>query len=202
MAGFRFAVLQAALHPRNTLPPPRRAGLRFPTPVGHGRGLASRPGCAAPLPSSFTSFGCGSAKPLPALPLATGLAFTRLALAASRYLRRASLLLRAACVRSSSPGFTHARGDAAAFLSAHRQPAAARVARDSLCLPLVVPYRLRRGYCRPTLLPCPSASTACRRPSLCSDADLLCPLSALTLATGQVFTADHASVSIVPRSLP
>ena len=76
------------------------------------------------------------------------------------------------------------------------------IARDSLCLPLLVPYRLRRGYCRPTLLPCPSASTACRRPSLCSDADLLCPLSALTLATGQVFNADHASVSIVPRSLP
>ena len=98
------------LHPRSTLPPPRRVGLLCPTPVGHGRGLASRPGCADPLPSSFTSFGCGSAKPLPALPLATGLAFTRFALAASRYLRRASLPLRAACVRSSSPGFTHARG--------------------------------------------------------------------------------------------
>ena len=36
------------LHPRNTLPPPRRVGLRYPTPVGHGRGLASRPGCAGP----------------------------------------------------------------------------------------------------------------------------------------------------------
>ena len=36
------------LHPRSTLPPPRRVGLRFPTPVGHGRGLASRPGCAGP----------------------------------------------------------------------------------------------------------------------------------------------------------
>ena len=46
--GLSFAVLQAALHPRNTLPPPRRAGLRFPTPVGHGRGLAARPGCAGP----------------------------------------------------------------------------------------------------------------------------------------------------------
>ena len=50
----------------------------------------------------------------------------RLALAASRYLRRASLLLRAACVRSSPPGFTHARGNAAAFLPPLRQPAAAR----------------------------------------------------------------------------
>ena len=46
--GLSFAVLQAALHPRSALPPPRRSGLRFPTPVGHGRGLASRPGCAAP----------------------------------------------------------------------------------------------------------------------------------------------------------
>ena len=33
---------------RSTLPPPRRVGLRFPPPVGHGRGLASRPGCAGP----------------------------------------------------------------------------------------------------------------------------------------------------------
>jgi hypothetical protein len=33
---------------RNALPPPRRSGLRFPPPVGHGRGLASRPGCAVP----------------------------------------------------------------------------------------------------------------------------------------------------------
>ena len=46
--GLSFAVLQAALHPRSALPPPRRSGLRFPTPVGHGRGLASRPGCAGP----------------------------------------------------------------------------------------------------------------------------------------------------------
>ena len=97
-----------------------------PTPVGHGRGLAARPGCAGPLPSSFTAFGCGSAKPLSALPLATGLSFTRFALAASRYLRRASLLLRVACVRSSSPGFTHARRHAAGFLPPLRQPAAAR----------------------------------------------------------------------------
>jgi len=35
-----------------------------------------------------------------------------------------------------APGFTHARGTAEAkFLPAHRQPAAARIARDSLCLP-------------------------------------------------------------------
>ena len=46
--GLAYAVLWAALHPRSNLPPPRRVGLRFPTPVGHGRGLASRPGCAGP----------------------------------------------------------------------------------------------------------------------------------------------------------
>ena len=51
----------------------------------------------------------------------------RFALAASRYLRRTSLLLRTACVRSSSPGFTHAQRDAAGFLPPPRQPAAARV---------------------------------------------------------------------------
>ena len=34
--------------PRSALPPPRRAGLRFPTPLGHGRGLVARPGCAKP----------------------------------------------------------------------------------------------------------------------------------------------------------
>ena len=43
---FVLAVLQAALHPRSPLPPPRRSGLRFPSPVGHGRGLASLSGCA------------------------------------------------------------------------------------------------------------------------------------------------------------
>ena len=46
--GLPFAGHRAALHPRSALPPPRRVGLRFPAPVGHGRGLASRPGCAVP----------------------------------------------------------------------------------------------------------------------------------------------------------
>ena len=103
----------------------------------------------------------------------------------------------------ASPGFTHARGTGETqLLPTHgSQPLLALLATLSVCL-RSLPYRIRRGYCRPTLLPYPSASTACRRPSLCSDADLLCPLSALTLATGQVFTADHASVSIVPQSLP
>ena len=103
--GLSFAVLQAALHPRSTLPPPQRIGLRFPTPVGHGRGLASRPGWADP----------GERR--------------RFALAASRFLRRASLPLRATCVRSAFARL-HPRpgngGKAAAFLPAHRQPAAAR----------------------------------------------------------------------------
>ena len=48
VAGFRYAVRRAALHPRNTLPPSRRVGLRFPPSGGHGRGLATRPGCVGP----------------------------------------------------------------------------------------------------------------------------------------------------------
>ena len=59
----------------------------------------------------------------------------RLALAAARFLRRASLLLRAACVRSSPPGFTHARGNAAAFLRlSGSQPLLALLATLSVCL--------------------------------------------------------------------
>ena len=46
--GLSLAVLRAALHPRSTLPPPQRVGLRFPSSVGHGRGLAARPGWAVP----------------------------------------------------------------------------------------------------------------------------------------------------------
>jgi hypothetical protein len=45
--GLSCVVRRAALHPRSTLPPPRRSGLRFSSPLGHGRGLASRP--AAPV---------------------------------------------------------------------------------------------------------------------------------------------------------
>ena len=94
-------------------------------------------------------------------------------------------------------------GDAAEHLPPPRQPAAARL-RSRLSLSAwksAAPTQA--GPLRPkTFLPHPSASTACRRPSLCSDADLLGPLSALTLATGQVFTADHASCFIVPLSLP
>ena len=53
-------------------------------------------------------------------------------------------------------------------------------------------------------LPHPSASTgACIRPSLRSDVDLLCPLSTLSLATGQAFTIadpDHASSFSLPQN--
>ena len=48
VAGFRFAVLQAAFASARSIPPPQHSGLRFPSPVGHGRGLATRTGCAVP----------------------------------------------------------------------------------------------------------------------------------------------------------
>ena len=117
---------------RFRLPPSKHSP---PSPVGHGRGLASRPGWAGP--------GEGGGSP---------------------WLHLASSGVRRYCSAPPAsalppPGFTHARRDDAGFLPPLRQPAAARVARDSLCLPPVMPYRLRRGYSRPTLLPCPSAST-------------------------------------------
>ena len=62
----------------------------------------------------------------------------------------------------ASPGFTHARGTGETPQSTCRLPGSQPLlacARDSLCLPPVVPYRIRRGYYRPTLLPCPLAST-------------------------------------------
>ena len=89
------------LHPRSTLPPPRRVGLRCPTPVGHGRGLASRPGCAGP--------GEGVVSP---------------------------------SLRSASPT-PGERGRRSYCHPIGSQPLLA-IARDSLCLPPAVPYRLRR----------------------------------------------------------
>jgi hypothetical protein len=100
--GLSYAVRRAAFASARILPPPQRSDLRFPSPVGHGRGLTTRLGCAVPLPSSFTSFGCGSAKPLSALSLATGLAFTRFALSTAR---------------EPSPGITHARENGESRLS-------------------------------------------------------------------------------------
>ena len=102
--GLSFAVLQAALHPRSALPPPRRVGLRFPTPVGHGRGLASRPGCAVP----------GKGVGLPWLHLATS--------GVRRYFSAppASARLRPA---SPTPG---ERGNRRSVPASPRQPAAAR----------------------------------------------------------------------------
>ena len=129
---------------RSTLPPPRLSGLRFPTPVSHGRDLASRPGCTVP------GEGVGS----PCLRLAS--------LGARRSILTPRNLRRSACARlHPRPGNAEVK-----FLPNHRQPAAARVARDSLCLP---------GYCHTdsgktaapqTFLPHPSASTARLRPSL------------------------------------
>ena len=113
--GLSFAVRRAALHPRGTLPPPRRVGLRCPTPVGHGRGLASRPSCAVRGKASVC-LGCARLHPRPG---------------------------------NAGRCFCHSIGS---------QPLLA-IARDSLCLPLVVPYRIGRGNCKPTLLPYPSAST-------------------------------------------
>ena len=46
--GLSCAVRRAALHQHGTSPPPRRSGLRFSSPVGHGRGLATRPGGTGP----------------------------------------------------------------------------------------------------------------------------------------------------------
>ena len=46
--GLSFAVLRAAFTSARTFPPPRRSGLRLPTPVGHGRGLVTWPGCTGP----------------------------------------------------------------------------------------------------------------------------------------------------------
>ena len=64
VAGFRYVVLRATLNPRSTLPPPRRSGLRFPAPVGHGRGLASSPAAPvrgkASIPLVFVSTGSGA----------------------------------------------------------------------------------------------------------------------------------------------
>jgi hypothetical protein len=46
--GLSCAVRRAAFASAPTLPPPQRSGLRYSPPVGHGRGLASRPDCAGP----------------------------------------------------------------------------------------------------------------------------------------------------------
>ena len=56
--GLSSAVLRAALHPRSALPPPRRVGLRFPTPIGHGRGLVSLPGWADQGGKASACLGC------------------------------------------------------------------------------------------------------------------------------------------------
>ena len=75
------------------------------------------------------------------------------------------------------------------------QPGFHRVDIPSYALP--PPQPVRASVYRSSVIPCicvggfppPQRSGLRIRPSLRSDADLLCPLSALTLATGQAFTA-------------
>ena len=153
VAGFRFAVLRAALHQHVTSPPPRRSGLRFPTPVGHGRGLASRPGCAVP--------GEGVGSPC--------------------------LRLR---LRPASPTPGEPWDDVSAI-----PPAASRCSHSlttlSVCLGSAAPTQkgpqLPKRFC-PILRRQPLAVVL----RFARTRALLWSLSALTLATGQVFTADHA----------
>ena len=119
---------------RYRLPPSKHSP---PPPVGHGRGLATRPGCAVPGEASVRLV-CGSAcRSAPRSKLA--------------HAQPPPLRLRPA---SPTPGETT---QGSCRLSGS-QPLLA-IARDSLCLPPVVPYRIRRGYCKTTLLPYPSAST-------------------------------------------
>ena len=93
-----------SVYTRSALPPPRRSVLSFSPPVGHGRGLVTRLGCAIP------GEGVGS----PCL---------RLCLPRCATLETRS---RATSPAPPAPGFTHARGDDAGFLPPLRQPAAAR----------------------------------------------------------------------------
>ena len=94
-----------SVYTRSSLQPPRRAGLRFPSPVGHGRGLATRPGCAVP-----------------------GEASVRLVYGSRTSVRFARNSL---CATSAAPpvsGFTHARRTGKrSSCNHHRQPAAARL---------------------------------------------------------------------------
>jgi len=82
----------------------------------------------------------------------------------------------------ASPSFTHARGTGEkpqrSCQPIGSQPLLA-IARDSLCLPRIVPYRLRQERITPNI---PAASFGVNRPG-CAE-------------------SDHASVFIIPQSLP
>ena len=148
VAGFRLPFVGPPLHQHAPCPPPRRSGLRFPTPVGHGRGLASRPGWAVP------GEGVGS----PCL---------RLCLP-----RFATLETRSRNLRRSACARLHPRpGDGKTkFLPPQRQPAAARLrSRLSLsavgsasptqaCSPLPKQSCLSFGVNRPGCVPCQTGS--------------------------------------------
>jgi len=170
--GLSSAVHRAAFASARTLPPPRRSGLRIhPSLRSAVICFARRPRSRLGNPSRLRRSG----------------GRRRFALSAACEPRCASLEPSSA---PPTPGFTHARGTGAKFLPAHRQPAAARVrsrlslsAWESALPTQEKPPRLK------TFLPHPSASTACRPPSLrVRTRALLWPLSALPLATGQAFT--------------
>jgi hypothetical protein len=150
-----------------------------------------------------------------------GKASVRLVFGLRASVRYARNSLHATSPAPPTPGFTHARGkrgERSSYQSIGIQPLLALLATLSVCLdgalqtqertlrpkqscPILrrQPARLRRAgsrlffvYRRPLPGEQPSPDI---RPSLRSDVDLLCPLSALLLATGQAFT-------IVSRSLP
>ena len=180
--GLSSAVHRAAFASARTLPPPRRSGLRIHP------SLRSAVICSVRRPRSRLGN--------PARLRRSG-GRRRFALSAAREPRCAPLETRSAraFVRSAYARLHPRPGNGGdAVPATHRQPAAARVARDSLCLPGKVPHRLRRGRCAPKL----SCRILRRQPlavvlRFARTRALLWPLPALTLATGQVFTADHAS---------
>ena len=157
--GLSSAVHRAAFASARTLPPPRRSGLRI-------------------HPSLRSDLICSARRPRSRLGTPARLRRSggrrRFALSAAREPRCAPIETHSARASAAppAPGFTHARGTGETqFLPTHRQPAAARL-RSRLSLSAwksAAPTQA--GPLRPkTFLPHPSASTACRRPSLRSDA--------------------------------
>ena len=159
-------------------PPPDGGGLSLCRPSGRPAST-KRTSATAPrrsLPASFTSFGCGSAMSAvcafachrPSIhhlrPSATVAAWHPGPAAPFR--GKASSRRRFARLHPR-PGNG---GTAAAFQPAHGSQPLLAIARDSLCLPLVVPYRIRQGLLqtniaaislgvnRPGCVPCQTGS--------------------------------------------
>ena len=80
------------------------------------------------------------------------------------------------------------------FLPPPRQPAAARVARDSLCLPRTVPHRLRRNRRAPNNL---AASFGVNRPGYAEPDH-----ASFSVVLSQCHKSSHRSRSVGQRSLP